>query len=88
MLIILQEKVLIVSPNCPSCATVKEFLRRKGTLQNYKVVDVSTPEGLDFARRLGVAGVPECAVIEGEGQHKIVRVCTDDEWKGMLKKNE
>lgn len=78
------EVVLLVSPNCPSCDALKKFLNGKGLLNRYKVIDVSTTEGLDFARRLGVAGVPECAVIEGNEPKKVVRVCTTEEWKNML----
>lgn len=78
------EKVLIVAPGCPTCDKVKARLREKGVLQRFRVVDVSTPEGKDFAMKLGVKGVPDCAVIEGRGNQKVVRVCSDGEWKRML----
>jgi len=76
---------LIVSPNCPSCHAIKQVLTREGTIRNVQIVDVSTPEGMEFAKKLGVMGVPECAIVEGEGIHKTVRVCTDAEWQRMLK---
>lgn len=81
----MNQKVLIVSPNCPSCQAIKQVLAKEGKLQKIQVIDVSTPEGMHFAKKLGVMGVPECAIIEGEGVEKTVRVCTDDEWKRMLK---
>jgi len=80
----MSEKVLVVSPNCPSCKAVEKFLIEKGLLDSYRVVDVSTPEGLEFAKRAGVQGVPECLVVDHE--KKVVRVCSDDEWKEMLGK--
>lgn len=79
------QKVLIVSPNCPSCSAVKRVLAREGKLQDIQIIDVSTPEGMDFAKKLGVMGVPECAIIEGDGVERTVRVCTDVEWQRMLK---
>ncbi|OYD16969.1 hypothetical protein CH330_01485 [candidate division WOR-3 bacterium JGI_Cruoil_03_51_56] len=83
-----KQKVLIVSPVCPSCEVVKKHLAKQGTLDKYIIVDASTPEGLDFARRLGIRGVPQCAIIEGEGEKKTVRICSDEEWKRMMKGDE
>jgi len=80
-----KQKVLLVSPACPSCDAVKKYLKKEGIINDYVVLDVSTKEGLDFARRLGVTGVPECAMIEGEGDNKTVRVCSEEEWRKMLK---
>lgn len=80
----LGEKILVVSPNCPSCKNVKEFLKKNGLLDNVKVLDVADPESLEFARKAGVMGVPECLIIEGEGRKRTVRICTDDEWQRML----
>lgn len=80
----MKEKVLVVSPTCPTCEVVKKYLRENGVLQNYSVVDVSTPDGMEFAKRLGITGVPECAIIEGEGQQKTVRVCSKEEWARLL----
>lgn len=80
----MKQKVLIVGSGCPSCEAVKEFLTKEGTISNVKIVDITTPEGSDFAKLLGVDGVPECAIIEGEGEEMRVRVCTDEEWKSLL----
>jgi len=80
---LLGQKVLIVSPNCSSCKALKERLANKGLLDKYVVVDVSTSEGMKFARKLGVKAVPECAVVDEK--KKIVRVCSDDEWDSVLK---
>lgn len=63
---------------------IKKVLAKRGLSEQYNIIDVSTPEGLDFAKRLGVQGVPECAVIEGDGSQKTVRICTPEEWKNML----
>lgn len=80
----MQEKVLLISPECPACDLVKKALAKRGLIGNFQVIDVSTAEGADFAKRLGVNGVPECAVIEGDGRQKTVRICTTEEWQRML----
>jgi len=81
----MKEKLLVVSPSCPTCEAVQKHLSEKGVLDNYKIVDVSTVEGAEFAKKLGITGVPECVVVEGEGEKRTVRVCTSEEWRGMLK---
>lgn len=80
----LTEKVLLVSPSCPACQLLKKALTKQGIIGKFQVIDISTPEGLDFAKRLGVKGVPECAVIERDGSQKTVRICTPEEWQRML----
>lgn len=80
----MKQKILLVSPQCPSCEALKKFLEGKGWIQHFKVLDITTTQGLDFAKRLGVSGVPECAIIEGDGRQKTVRICSDDEWQTML----
>ena len=80
-----REKVLIVAPGCPTCAAVKEVLQREGKLQNVRIVDAGTPEGLEFVKRLNVRQVPECAIIEDQGNMKVVRVCTQEDWDQLVR---
>lgn len=80
----MEEKVLLISPTCPTCDALKKYLDSKGFLGNLRVLDVSTSEGLDFAKRLGIDGVPDCAVIESDGSQTTVRICSPEEWKRML----
>jgi len=77
-------KVLIVSPRCPSCEVLKKKLEQKGILDRYEIIDVGTPEGMKFARNMDIRAVPECAIVEGEGKVKTVRICSEAEWKEML----
>lgn len=79
------EKILVVSPNCPSCEVLKERLSRRGLLDKYRVVDASTPEGLDFAKRLGILGVPDCVVVEQDKDGAKARRCTQQEFEDILK---
>lgn len=81
----MKEKILIVSPHCPGCEQIKELLTKLGAANKYKIVDVSTIEGMDFANRLGIEVVPNCAVIEGDGLKRTVRTCTENEFLELIK---
>lgn len=76
----MEQKVLIVSPNCPSCEALKTLLGKKGVLEQYQILDISTPQGLDFARKMDVMAVPECVIVDGE----YARMCTEKEFKDIL----
>lgn len=81
----LEEKVLIVSPECPACEWLRKTLDEKGLSDKFRVVDVSTPEGLEFAKKVGVNAVPDCAlVVEDKGELK-ARRCTEEELRDLLK---
>lgn len=75
-------KILMVSDRCPSCDTIKEYLREKGVLDNYYVVDISTGEGQNLVEELGLKGVPDCVLVDDE--KKQIRQCSDEEWMNML----
>lgn len=72
---------MIVSPSCPGCEQLRKRLTELGTIKNYRVVDVSTVEGAELARKLGVQAVPNCVVVETTAEGKRARVCSDDEFK-------
>lgn len=81
----LKEKVIVVAPNCPACDAMEQILREKGVLKDYKVVDASTAEGVDFAKRLGIMAVPDCVVIVEEKDGVKARRCTQEEFEDILR---
>jgi len=83
-----KQKVLITTPGCTTCDALEAALKRDGLWDKVTVIDASTPEGLDFARRLGVKAVPECAVVEEDGGGTRVRTCSQEEWIRLLRQGE
>ena len=77
-----EETAIITTDTCPHCGHLKEFLKEKGLLDKVKVINASTPEGLEFVLKNGIHAVPECVIIKKNG--KEVRVCTPEEFKKVL----
>lgn len=84
----MKNKLLLVSDKCPACKVVKKKLDEKGHLDDIQVVDVETKEGRELANRMGIRAVPECVMVESEGEQKVVRKCKESEWRGLLKGDE
>lgn len=82
------QKVLIVTEGCSACEQLTQALKRDGLFDKVTIVNASTPEGLDFAKRLGVRSAPECAVVEERDGETSVRVCSQSEWVRLLKQGE
>jgi predicted thioredoxin/glutaredoxin len=77
-----EETAIITTDTCPHCATMKKYLKDSGLMDKVKVINASTPEGLEFAMKHGIKAVPECVVIRKNGEE--VRVCTQDEFMKVL----
>ena len=58
------DHLLFTTPQCPNCPSAKTLLNAKGI--EFVVVDASTPEGLDKARKYGVGSVPSLIILENE----------------------
>lgn len=82
----MKQKFLVTTPTCPVCKVVEEELTRMGRLDEFTIIDASTPEGLKQAREMGVTAVPECVLVEEENGNKTSKVCTKDDWKEILGK--
>lgn len=78
------ETAILVSDSCLACKRLLDVLEKKGTLSNYRVVDVHSSEGLELAKALGVTAIPECVVVKQEGSGQVARRCTDEETKAIL----
>jgi len=78
-------KAVVVTDTCPYCEVVKKTLEQEGLLDKVKIINASTKEGFDFARKHGILAVPECVIIGEDGN---VRSCSEGEFKQMLKKEE
>lgn len=78
-----EETAIITADTCPHCDGIKKFIQENGLTDKVKMINASTPEGLDFARKHGITAVPECAIIDGKGN---VRKCTDEEFSKVLKR--
>lgn len=75
-------KILVVSENCGSCNSLKQYLAEKGFIDKYKIVDINSNEGKTLSKKLNLSGVPDCILVDD--QSKTVKVCTDQEWHDML----
>jgi predicted thioredoxin/glutaredoxin len=76
------EKAIVVTDTCPICASVKEHLEKKGLTGKVKLINASTPEGLAYAKKNNITGVPECIFINKDGTQ--VKVCNQEEFKKLL----
>ena len=75
------KKVVVVSDTCPHCQEIKDYIKEKGL--DVQMINVSTPEGLQFAKDHNIMAVPECVIVEGkDGQQ--VKVCTKEEFEKLL----
>lgn len=54
------EIVFFMSPTCPWCKKMVDVLKREGTYDAFKIVDVTTKDGGELAKKVGVLekGVP------------------------------
>jgi predicted thioredoxin/glutaredoxin len=78
----LPEKAIVVTDTCPICADVKEHLQKKGLTGKVRLINASTPEGLEFAKKHNITGVPECVLVNKDGTQ--VKVCNRDEFDKLL----
>lgn len=74
----------MVSPNCPGCEQLKEHLTRNGRIGEYRVIDVSTKDGMRIADDLGIMHVPNCIVVEKTEKGLRARACTDNEFTEII----
>lgn len=75
-------KILVVSEQCPSCATIEKYLAERGILDKFRVLDIATEEGQKLVKELDLKGVPECVIVDDE--RKEIRQCSNEDWKDML----
>ena len=80
------DKAIIISDGCGACKTLVERLQQKGSLEKYRVINISSPEGVEIVSKLGIKAVPECILImkDKEG-NDMARVCTEQETQEVLK---
>lgn len=78
------EKTLVVSDQCPACKVLLDSLKEQGVLDKYRVINVSSPEGLDVVSKLGINAVPDCIMIVKNPSGDMARRCTEDEIKEII----
>ena len=74
------EKVLLVKEDCPACELLEIYLYNKGTIDQFKFVDVSLPENRKWAESMGIKEIPDCAIVEETPDGMSIRKCTNKEW--------
>ena len=79
---VIKKYKLFTTPTCPSCPPVKEFM--KGVEMKGEMVDASTPEGLEDARKYGVSAVPTVLFFDEKGE-VVKEAGSVDEIKEVLK---
>jgi ribonucleoside-triphosphate reductase (formate) len=62
------KNILFTTPTCPNCPAAKTLLELKEL--DFELVDASTPEGLNLARKYGVGSVPTFIIIDSKGEIK------------------
>jgi len=60
------KNMLFTLPTCPGCPPAKDLLELKGV--DFEVVDASTPEGTELAKRYGIGKVPTLIVLDESGE--------------------
>lgn len=85
MVLCMEEKILLFSPNCVGCRELKERLTRMGTIDKYKIVDVSTGYGKELVQKLGLTSVPSCVVVRKTPAGAEARVCSSKEFLEVIK---
>jgi len=75
-------KILMVSEQCPACSTIEKYLKEKGLLDKFRVLDIATEEGQKLVKELDLKAVPNCVIVDDE--RKEIRQCSGEEWKRML----
>ena len=58
---------LFTTPMCPKCSALKESMKESVKIEG-EVVDATTPEGLEQARKYQVATVPTVLFIDDKGE--------------------
>lgn len=58
---------LFTTRMCPRCPAVKEFMTAQDKVQG-EVVDASTPEGYEEARKFSVTAVPTVVFVDDSGK--------------------
>ena len=79
-------KAVVVSPTCPFCRELQDYLKEKGLLDKVKIIDTETEEGYKFAKDNKIEGVPECIVVEADG--KKARVCSKEEFDKLIEEGK
>jgi ribonucleoside-triphosphate reductase (formate) len=59
------KNLLITTKTCPNCPAVKDFLELSEI--DYTLVDASTPDGLEVAKKFGIGSVPALVVVDEKG---------------------
>ncbi len=59
-----------MTPMCPDCSEIKEFLTSTTVKLKGEIVDASTDEGLKESQKYGVMGVPTMVFLDKEGKEE------------------
>lgn len=81
----MEEKIFLVSPNCEGCRELEEQLTANGTIEKYKIIDISTDYGRMLVEKLGLEVVPSCVVVRQTSEGHEARVCEPKEFLAVLK---
>ncbi len=57
---------LFTTKMCPKCPAMKEYMSSQDKIQG-ELVDASSPEGLDEARKFQVSAVPTVVFVDDDG---------------------
>jgi len=75
------EFLVFTTPTCPNCPVVKEYLQNQDKIKG-KMVDASTSEGLELARKYEVTAVP--TVIFFQDDKEINRAHSKEETEKII----
>jgi len=64
---------------------LKQKLIEKGVVDEYEFLDVSTPKGLELAKKLGVTHVPDCVIVKETKDGVMGRLCSEEEMQQIMK---
>ncbi len=81
----MEKTALLMSSNCEGCKELKELLTKNGTIDNYKLIDISSEAGKELVKELGLKTVPSCVVIKKTPSGDEARVCSSKEFLDVLK---
>ena len=80
-----EELLFVTSQNCEGCKELKDLLKKNGTLDKYKTVDISTDRGKEIVQKLGLKTVPNCVVIRKTPDGDEARTCKPEELLSVIK---
>ena len=80
-----EELLLITSQNCEGCKELRGLLKKNGTLDKYKQVDISTEKGKELVQKLNLKVVPNCVVVRKTSSGDEARICKPEELMLVIK---